>query len=179
MKPIPPVNARLCRWMAAVASTGGVLLLLISAVLWTVPRWSEFIARSATNLQTEPIAVTPLVRVLGLGVMILGLIPLLWAFWTARSLFRRFADGRIFETQSGQLLRRFGQGLLIYAAVNPFVVSLLVWLVTFENPSGETIFRFGVSDHELILALVGSLILVMGSVVADAVRIADENRQIV
>src|SRR6516225_1386270 len=109
MKPIPPVNARLCRCMAAVASTGGVLLLLISAVLWTVPRWSEFIARSATTLQTEPIAVTPLVRVLGLAAMTLGLIPLLWAFWTARSLFRRFADGRICETQSGQLLRRFGQ----------------------------------------------------------------------
>ncbi|MBV8334510.1 MAG: DUF2975 domain-containing protein [Alphaproteobacteria bacterium] len=135
--------------------------------------------RSAADLPPEPFTVTPLVRMLGIGVTTLGVVPLLWAFWTARSLFRCFADGRIFEVQSGQLLRRFGQAFLIYAAVSPFVLPLLVWVLTFENPAGHKLVWFGVSGDELILALVGALILVMGSVLADAVRMADENRQIV
>jgi hypothetical protein len=43
----------------------------------------------------------------------------------------------------------------------------------------ERLLSFGISDQEIVLAIVGSLILTTGSVMAEAARIAEENRQII
>jgi hypothetical protein len=176
---IPPVSARLCRRAAALALASAVAFLVANTALWVVPQWSEFGARAQANLQTEPITLTPLVRSLGLGLSSAYVGVIAWALWTARRLFLRLAAGDVFRTETGTLLRRFGLALLLYAGLMPFVTMAMCWIVTMNNPPGQKLLRLGVSDQNVVLALVGTLILVIGSVLADAVRIADENRQII
>jgi hypothetical protein len=165
--------------MATLAVAIGVAFLLISAGLWLAPAGAEIIARGQARLQTQPITLTLSVRLLGLGVSTLHLMVLPWGLWTMRTLFGRLAAGEAFETQTGVLLRRFGTAVLVYAGLIPIVACVTVYLITMYNPPGEHLFIFGIGDHEVILALIGTLILVLGSVLAEAARIADENRQIV
>ena len=176
---IPPLNASVCRRAGALAALGGIAFLVVNAALWLVPAWTDFAARAQGNLQTETITLTPLVRGLGLGLSTVYLAVLARGLWIVRTLFTRLAVGRVFEPETGVLLRRFGKALLLYAALTPIVTALMALLVTMNNPAGERYLKFGVSDHEIVLALVGTLILVIGSVMADAARIADDNRQII
>jgi hypothetical protein len=178
-KSLPPLNSRLCRRLAIFAVASGAGFLMVNTVLWLVPDWAPLVARGVANLQTEPITLTPMVRWIGLACSTLYFSVLVRGLWVARSLFKRLADGMVFEPETGVLLRRFGIALVVYAALTPFVGTLMAWLVTMLNPPGERLLRFAISDHEIVLAIVGTLILTTGSVMADAARMAEESRQII
>jgi hypothetical protein len=152
---------------------------VVNAILWSVSDWTPLIARSSANLHTEPITLTPMVRWMGFACSTLHLAVLFWGLWVARSLFERLAGGLVFEPKTGTLLRRFGVALVIYAALTPLVTALMSWLVTMQNAPGKRLLNIGISDHEIVLAIVGTLILTTGSVMAEAARMAEENRQII
>lgn len=176
---IPPVNKRLCRSGAALAGLAAVVCVAGNATMWLVPQWTEEAARSASYMQTQPIFITPLVQWVGMGVTTLHLCVLAWGLLSMRTLFKLLAVGEVFVAETGVLLRRFGTALLIYAALIPIVASALAPLVTHDPAKHELFVSFGIHEYEVIVALIGALILVFGSVMADATRIAHENREIV
>jgi Protein of unknown function (DUF2975) len=178
-KSVPPLNSRLCRRLAVLTGWSGAGILIINAILWLVPDLRPFIAREMADLQCEPITLTPMVPWMGLACSTLYLAVLVRGLMVARSVFRRLADGLVFEAQTGVLLRRFGVTLVVYAALTPFVGTLMTWLVTMHNASGQKILRFGISEYEIVLAIVGTLVLTTGSVMAEAARLAEDNRQII
>jgi hypothetical protein len=177
-KPVPPLNSRLCRRLAVLCAASGAAFLLLNAVLWLSRDWAPMVARAQGDLQNDAITLTPMVRWLGVACSTLYLSVLVRGLWIARSLFRRLADGLVFEPQTGMLLRGFGMTLVVYAALTPFFHALMGWLVTMQNASGRMI-RLGLSDDEVILAIVGTLILTTGSVMAEAARLAEDNGQII
>jgi hypothetical protein len=177
-KPVPPLNSRLCRRLAFLSVASGAAFLLLNAVLWLVPDWAPIVARAEGSLQNDAITLTPMVRWLGVACSTLYLAVLVRGLLIARSLFRRLAVGLVFEPQTGMLLRRFGMTLVVYAGLTPFFHALVGWLVTMQNASGRMI-SLGLSDEEVVLAIVGTLILTTGSVMAEAARLAEDNRQII
>jgi hypothetical protein len=176
---IPPVNTRLCRGAAALAAASVIAFIAGNAARWLVPEWTEAAAREASNVQTEQVFITPLVRWVGLGVTTLYLGVLAWGLLSMRTLFKRLAAGEVFVAETGVLLRRFGTALLVYAALTPVAKAGLSVLVTRDPAGGGALLTVGISEHEITVALIGALILVFGSVMADATRIADENREII
>jgi hypothetical protein len=141
---VPPVNKRLCRSGAALASLTAVFLVAGNAVLWLVPQWTEDAARNASFLWTQKVCITPFVRWAGLGVTTLHLCVLVWGLLRMRALFKLLASGEAFVADTSVLLR-----------------------------------RFGIRGEETVVALIGALIQLFGSVLADAKRIADENPEII
>ena len=176
---IPPVNKRLCRAAAALAAASVVAFIGGNTARWLVPEWTEMAAREASHMLTEPVFMTPLVRWVGLGVSTLYLGVLAWGLLSMRTLFKRLAVGEVFVEETGVLLRRFGKALLAYAALTPVVRSAMSSLVTHNPVKHEMFVSFGISEHEVVVALIGVLILAFGSVMADATRIADENSEII
>jgi hypothetical protein len=176
---IPPVNKRLCRIGAALAGLAAVLFVVGNAVVWLVPALAEDAARRASNMLTQQIFITPLVQWVGLAVTTPHLCVLAWGLLSMRTLFKLLAAGEVFVPETGMLLRRFGTALLIYAALVPVVRSAIAPLVTHDPARHELIVSFGIAEYEVVVALIGALILAFGSVMADATRIADENREIV
>ena len=176
---IPPLNPRLCRRVGAVAALSGIAFLTINAIMWLVPEMAPHAARAMANLQDDPITLTPALKAIGLIGSTLYLGVLVRGLFFARSLLRRLADGLVFEPQTGTLLRRFGMSLVIYAAATPIVATGMAWLITMLNGPGKRLLRFGLTDKEMVLAIIGMIILATGSVMAEATRIAEENRQIV
>jgi hypothetical protein len=177
--PIPPVNSRLCRRLAVCAALAAAAFPVLNAILWLVPDWAPIAAREHAHLQIEPITLTFAVRWIGLACSTLYLAVLAGALWIARALFTRLAEGLIFEPETGVLLRRFGLALLTYACLTPPFAALMTWLITLENAPGTRLLRLGISDDEVVLAIIGTLILTTGSVMAEAARMADDNRQII
>jgi hypothetical protein len=178
-KTVPSLNSAMCRRLAIFSAVIGPAFLIIDAVLWAVPAWAPIVARGTANLDTGPITLTPVVRLIGFALSTLYLCVLVYGLWTARRLFQRLAAGGVFEPQTGVLLRRFGTALVVYAALPPFVSALMSLLVTMYNPPHQRRLTFGLSDHEIVLAIVGTLILATGSIMAEAARIAEEHSQIV
>jgi Protein of unknown function (DUF2975) len=178
-KPVPPLNFRLCRWLARFSAATAVGILLVNATIWLVPDWAPFEARHMAGLQTESITLTPTVIAVCLVCSTLYLAVLSWGLGVARSLFNRLADGLVFEAETGVLLRRFGIALVVFAALSPFVGGLMTGLVTMGNAPGERTFQLGISADSIVLAIVGTLILTTGSVMAEAARLAEDHRQIV
>lgn len=177
-KPVPPLNSRLCRRIAFFSAASGAAFLLINAILWLVPDLTPIVARGEGALYDGAITLTPKVRWLGLLCSTLYLAVLVRALWIARTLFKRLADGLVFEPQTGMRLRGFGIALVVYAGLTPFFHALMGWLVTMCNTTGRAI-TLGLSDDEVILAIVGALILTTGSVMAEAARLAEDNGQII
>jgi Protein of unknown function (DUF2975) len=178
-EPVPPLNSRLCRRLAVFSAASAIGILLVNATLWLVPDWAPLAARGMANLQTEPITLTSTVRGIGLACSTLYLAVLAWGLWVARSLFKRLADGLVFEPETGVLLRRFGIALIVFSALSPFLGAFMTRLVTMGNPPGQRLFSFGVSSDDIVLVIVGTLILATGSVMAEAARMAEDNRQII
>lgn len=176
---VPALNARLCRRMAFFATASAVAFLAIDTTLWLVPAWAPIVARGLAELQDQPITLTPIVRAVGLICSLLFLCVLVWGLWCVRLLFQRLSEGLVFEPEIGLLLRRFGKALLVYAALTPFVAAFMSWLITHHNAPGQKFAHFGISDQEITLAIVGTLILSLGSVMAEAAQLAEDHRQIV
>jgi hypothetical protein len=179
-KRVPPLNARLCRGTGLLAALSAVTFLVGNVVWWVVPEWAGSAATTYSGLPIEEITLTPLVRALCLALTTACIAVLARGLWTMRTLFARFAVGEIFEPSTGMLLRRFGKTLLVYAALRPFLRTGVTLFATMNHPpDGFTQLSFGVGQFDILLALIGTLILVLGSVMADAAQMADDNRQIV
>jgi Protein of unknown function (DUF2975) len=177
--PIPPLNPRFCRGLGTAAALCGGAFLTINAVMWLVPEMAPYAARGTANLQDDPIKLTPLIKAIGLLGSTLYFGVLARSLFIARTLLRRLADGLVFEPETGMLMRRFGRSLVTYAALTPPAATAMAWLITMLNPPGQRLLRFGFTNYEVVLAIIGMIILTTGSVMAEATRIADDHRQIV
>jgi hypothetical protein len=169
----------LCVWMARAAGATAIVLMLGAAFLWLHPSYVEWIAREQWAGGSSALTLTPLSRLSAGALSCAHLGLLCWALWTARRLFVRYARGEVLETRAGRDVRTIGGLIALYAALTPLVKSAMTVALTWGNPPGQRMLAISLGTNELILGLLGALILVLGHVLAEAARIADDNRQIV
>lgn len=169
-------------WLSrALAHVSAVMALVLVAAgfVWLSPELARYPAHGWSAVGDNPIALTPRARVAGLVVSTAHLAVLAWALLIGRQLFLRFANGRVLEPATAWLLRRLGTALLIFAGLAPVVRSAITFIVTMDNPPGQRMLTIAFSGNEVLLALVAALVLMLGAAMAEAARLADENRQIV
>lgn len=169
----------LCVWMAYASAALALGLMTTAIVVWFHPDFALAAARESANQHDGPIALTWPARLVSGLVSCAHLGLLCWALWAAKGLFQNFADGHVFTIRTGQDLRLIGGLIAAYAVLTPLKGSLVTIAITMGNPPGHRQLAIGLSSNELILGVLGALILVLGHVMAEAARIADDNRQIV
>jgi hypothetical protein len=169
----------LCVWMARVSGAMAVGFLAFAVGMWMHPSGAVWIAREQWVGGNAAFTLTPLAQFAAGALSCAHLGLLCWALWTARGLFLRFAAGATLETQGGRDLRAIGGFIALYAVLTPAVKTLMTVALTLGNPPGQRLLAVGIGTNELILGMLGALILVLGHVMAEAARIADDNRQIV
>jgi hypothetical protein len=169
----------LCAWMARAAGATAVCLLGGAALLWMHPDYVEWMAREQWAGGRSGLTLTPLAQISAGALSCAHLGLLCWALWTARGLFARFAQGEMLEAQTGRDLRSIGGLVAAYAVLTPVAKSLITVALTLGNPPGQRMLAVALGTNEVILAVLGALIFVLGHAMAEAARIADDNRQIV
>ncbi len=158
--------------------TTSALIVLLPALVIGWLFWGyahpDWLARSFPALPEA----TALTGQKSLAVVLLGavgLVPVLYTLGQMRDLFARYRRGEILSPACARAICRSGIALSVLALWQTVVVPLQILVLTFDNPAGQKQLVLQISSEILWLLLAGSLLVVIGRVMAEAARVAEEN----
>lgn len=123
----------------------------------------------------ESTQLTPWKSTTVLAIGAVALVPVLMALWQMRGLFGRYRRGEILTAACAVHIRRTGSALVLLALAQFVIRPLQILVLTADNPAGQKMLAIGLSSEVLWLALAGGLLVVIGRVMAEAARVAEEN----
>lgn len=168
-------KARAMRWLAR----GSAIATPIAyAALWTRFSWASGMLRDALpGLETAGVGVAQLITGFWLGMVPVALAAA--ALWQAAQFFGLYEADDLFPPAAALALRRLGK-LLVATAVASIIVRTLAGLVfSLHLPAGQKQLVIAFSSSDVFLLIFGGLMLMIGHILAEAARIAAENRQFV
>lgn len=170
---------RVSRVMAWI--TIALILALIAAdiALWVDRSTLERVIGEEILPPDTPFRLTPGVLV---AAFLLGHVPFvitLWGLWNTLRLFRSFSDGAVFTVEAGRRLRNAGLALGALPFAQVLLSGLGSALLTMNNPEGQRHIAITLQDSHLVIGVAGGLLVVIGWVMAEAARIADDHSQII
>jgi len=173
------IIARVSRVMVWVTILLAALLVAADIIMWTDRSLLEQNLRREMLPDGAMLELTPGVFAALLVLAHLAFAIILWGLWNTFQLFRGYRSGAVFTVEAGQRLRSAGLAL----AVQPFVQLLLSGLgsalLTMNNPSGQRQLAIAIEDADLTIGVAGGLVFVVGWVMAEAARIAEDHNQII
>jgi hypothetical protein len=169
----------LARNAATLANLTRVAIFVLLAVylgLWIDPELAvRTLASSVPGLDRAHLTVLALI-----SGFVLGLIPLLvliYALWQVRCFFHLYCGSDLFPAGAGTHLRNFGIGLLVLAPIGVIARAMASVLFTLPQPQGARQLAITVSSNEIFILLIGALVMMIGRVLGEAHRLAEENCQ--
>lgn len=105
----------------------------------------------------------------------LALPAILFSLWHMRALFALYRVGEILSAACARHILRIGQGLVALAIVGTLLQPLQVLILTLDNPPGARQISIGLSSDTVGFLLAGGLLVVIGWVMREAARAAEEN----
>ncbi len=112
----------------------------------------------------------------------LSVLPLsvsLFALYNLQKLFSFYADGKFFAPENARCFRSMGWALVIAVPVDILFSAALSVLLSFDQPAGQRMLEISMSSNDIGIAVVGGVIVIVSWVMAEAVKLAEENAQIV
>jgi Protein of unknown function (DUF2975) len=170
---------RLSTFMCVVVAVGGALAELALIWIWLSPTAVETLVVPRLGLGAMPVTLDGWNRILGFAVCMLPMAVIVWMLYQAYELFDGYRLGRVFTEEAPVRLRRIGLSLLALALLRPVTTTLLGVVLTLSNPPGQRLLAIGIGIDDYMIAAIGGLLLVIGHVMVEAKRLADDNRQIV
>lgn len=121
------------------------------------------------------IAVDDRARALGAVVSLLPVAIGLYALWQLWTLFAEYGAGRVFGRTALARLKRFAWALLAAALLAPLVRAAMSVVLTLGNPPGQRQLVIGLSWDDYLSVLLAVVLIAIATVMAEAVRLAEEN----
>jgi len=174
-----PHLRRLCQWVRALVLLGTAGQVAALGSFWASPEWIARAVPQMTDLAGHAVTVDARARWLGATLSLLPLALCWYGLWQLWRLFGHYARGQALTAIAQQPLRRFAWALLLMAPAGPLFRAALGVVFTLGNPSGQRVLAIGISSNDYLLFLLGLVLLAIATVMADAVRAAEENRQFV
>ncbi len=170
---------RFSAWMARLTATLALLYPLVSVLLWFVPGGLDMILEGLPDVRGAVGRVGGPGLLAGIAVTAAHASLVALALWVSSHLFSQVSKGDYFSPHTGKRLRLMGGTLLAYAVASPFVDAALSVALTVNNPPGQRLLAISISSHDINMVVFGALFLVLGHVLAEAARMADDHSQIV
>jgi hypothetical protein len=170
-----PGLRRLVWLVRLLALVGAATLLTVPVLFWLDPDWVRAAGPALAGVAGERTVIDERARLLGglasLPGVLLGLVAL-WQLWR---LFGEYAAGRVFGAAAQRHLRGFAAALLASALVAPFMRAAVGVALTLGNPPGQRVLSLSLSWNDYLSILCGAVLLAVAAVMADAVRLAEDN----
>lgn len=176
-RPAARVAGRLGRVVLVVR----VLCVLGVVTLLTVPLWFWLSPENVRALGPQMagvaggIVVDDRARTLGAAVSLLPVAVGLYALWQLWRLFAEYGAGRVFGREAQARLKRFAWALLAAALLAPLVRAVMSVVLTLGNPPGQRQLVIGLSWDDYLAVLLAAVLIAIATVMAEAVRVAEEN----
>lgn len=168
---------RVSRHLKAVCTATLVGLPILIVVLWLTLDLESLGHQVPAVYAYGPL--TPTERAVAIALTVAPLSVALFAVWNLRRLFSLYATGRIFTRENVRCFRNMGWALIVIVPVEVVYRAALSVALSMDNPPGERFFAIELSSNNLGILLIGAVVLVVSWVMAEAVRVQEENAQIV
>ncbi|WP_224816809.1 DUF2975 domain-containing protein [Hasllibacter sp. MH4015] len=126
-----------------------------------------------------PDVIPPAIVLTVRAIQVIGFAITLYILWQMRVLFGLYKSGEILSTRCAAVILRCGQALVTIGIFGVLSNTVIVLLLTLANETGDRTLAVQLSGGNAGFFLGGGLIVVIGWVMGEAVRIADENRAFV
>jgi hypothetical protein len=164
---------RLATAVRGLCLLGAASLLGLSVWFWLGPDWA---ARAAAQLAPgAQVPTTEAVRWRGMLGFALPVALALYAMRQLWCLFGEYAQGRVFRRTALARLRRLALAGLVLAVALPLTRALLSLLLTFDNPVGQRMLVVSLHWNDYTQLLGALVLLAIAAVMAEAVRVAEDN----
>lgn len=172
----PPIRrwAQVLNILSILAIVIVVLVIGAAVLLGQVSQDIRVAARIAPEIELS--------HLMGSGLALLGALPaaaMVYVLAQMGALFRCYCAGETLTPRCARHIRRIGGGILVMAALGAVVRPVQILLASLGNPPGDRVLAIGFGSMDLAAVLAGGLLLTIGWAMADAVRAAQENAEIV
>jgi len=166
---------RLCAFVRLLVAVGAVGLVGVPAWLWTSSERVREVWQTMPGMADQPFTVDDRALWLGSIVMLMPIAVGLYTLWQLWHLFGEYAAGRVFSREAQRRLRGFSLGVIGAAVLTPVVRTLLALVLTLGNPPGQRLLVFNLGWDDYMNVLLGAVLLVITTVMAEAVRVAEDH----
>ena len=170
-----PGLRRLVWLVRLLAGVGAAALLAVPVLFWTDPGWVREAGPAIAGFSEHPVVIDERALLLGAAASLPGVLLGLAALWQLWRLFGEYAAGRVFASAAQRHLRGFAAALLASAVLTPLMRTAVGVALTLGNPPGQRLLVFTLSWNDYLSILCGAVLLAVALVMADAVRLAEDN----
>jgi hypothetical protein len=174
----PSEIVKLARWLSRISMLVMVLSLLGYAYVWTNTK----LAYQVVSQNAFPDLPEQLTQWQNILLFIVGAVPSLMfaaVLLNAKQFFDSYASGQLFPEASGQKLKSIGRLCLWLAIANPIIRMITLLIMTWLNPPGQHILVISFSSTDGFLLVFSGMLFMIGYILAESNRIAEENKLIV
>jgi Protein of unknown function (DUF2975) len=169
----------MARAMEAVTIIGIVLLVILSVRCFLIPDWTRNLLLAKLGHFGASLPVTAPARFAAAAVVAVPVAVMLYGLLAVRTLFREFAEGRVFTERSARCLQVFAASVLAQAPLGPLTSAGLTVAISMVNDPSQRLHAVTLSLHDYYALIVGGVLFVVATIMREAARIADENASIV
>ena len=172
--------AWLSRLMAWLATIGAVVGPLVVAAVFV---WPDL--RSGESLDVDHLghllsdAVPLPYRLAALAFALGAQAFTVWALWSLRTLFLRYAEGEVFSPAALKALNHVAVALLASVVVGFVIQAPITALLTWSLGHGHRAIAFNFGSGDITTLFIAGTVLVIARVMNEAGRIAEENAKFV
>ncbi len=172
--------AWLSRIMAVLSTLGFVILPLVVAVSLIFPHRFDWMMFNIDHLDADTISRAPLPW--RLGALACEAVPVafrMWALWSLRQLFLRYAAGDVFSGETFRYLNNVAVALFASVVVDFVMGAPISALMTWPLGPGHRAISLSFGSDDVATLFTAGVILVIARVMLEARRMADENARFV
>lgn len=154
--------------------------------------WLNFPSNIFTNIQTGTINInfiphnvvilytmTWSIRLLGFFISLIPLIPIELIFYFLIKLFRLYEKSEIFSMKNVKYIKYIGYTMLLAQIINPFYQGIISGVLTWHNPHGHRYATITFSGTNIAIIFTAILIILISWIMAEGVKLNEEQKYIV
>jgi hydrogenase/urease accessory protein HupE len=170
---------RLSKVLAVVALAAAGLVLVGFLLTFVLPDGTTGIRRALLLGAGDPVLIDPINLGLLAAVLAAPLLAILYALWSMFRLFQTYASGEIFSGAACKALAGIGRSVVTFVPLQIIATGLGSFIVTRHAPPEQQRVIIALDVSDVLVLVLGGLLWVIGWIIAEATRIADENRSII
>jgi Protein of unknown function (DUF2975) len=152
-----------------------VCVLPVVIVLHILRGWADpALLLAAYPAVPATVPVTPLQSTLVAALAVVASLPLVATFFAMRRLFGRYRQGEILSDACADDILRIGQALFAAAAMTVILPTLHILILSWGAGEGQRLLAIGLDGSTLGFLMSGGLLIVIGWIMREAARVAED-----
>ena len=175
-----PAVSRMCSVLLVMSTLMLIFTLVGASVLAFFTMASGLPDFLSAWIGRDPTMVMPVLQRLAVALLIvIAVAPGCAMLWFLRRLMVEYTAGRVFTDTAAKLVLRIGQFLILGVFVSIIVGALRSVVASYDAATGDGSLAVEVSSGDLLVALIGGLLIIIGAVMGDAARLRAENESFI